>query len=293
MKIGFYNRIFKEKKHLSWFLETIENLTKEGNEIWLHEDFYAYLQNEKKIHENFPLFNTLSVDNKILDMLVSIGGDGTILDSVYITRDSGVPVLGINTGRLGFLASTSIEEGTKVLNDVIKGAYSIDSRSLILLESSDGNLFDFPYGLNDFVIHKKETSSMITVHTYLNGEYLTSYWADGLICSTPTGSSGYSLSCGGPIIFPQSGSLVITPIAPHNLNMRPVVIPDEQVLTFEIEGRSQEYLISLDSRSVTISPDVQLAIRRATFTFNLIRPSNDNFLDTLRHKMMWGIDKRN
>jgi NAD+ kinase len=228
----------------------------------------------------------------VVDFLVCVGGDGTILDAVQITGDSQVPIIGVNAGRLGFLANVSADGFKNAFNDLKNGQYSIDKRSMLQLESNK-NLFDFNYALNDFVLHKKETSSMITVHAFVNGEPLNSYWADGLIISTPTGSSGYSLSCGGPILFPKSASLVVTPIAPHNLNVRPIIIPDDQVLSFEIEGRSNQFLATLDSRSVTIDETAQIAIRKADFGVNLVRFEGDSFLKTLRNKMLWGMDNRN
>jgi NAD+ kinase len=178
------------------------------------------------------------------------------------------------------------------IEDIEKGNFTIESRSLLHLESSV-SMFDYNFALNDFVIHKKETSSMIVVHAYLNGEFLNSYWSDGLIISTPTGSTGYSLSCGGPIIFPKSDSFVITPIAPHNLNVRPVVVPDDVVISFEIEGRASSYLASLDARSHSISGEVNMAVRKADHQLKLMRLSNIQFLDTLRNKLHWGFDRRN
>jgi NAD+ kinase len=201
--------------------------------------------------------------------------------------------LGINTGRLGFLASVAPDEVQHALTDLLKNNYTIDSRSLLHLESTQTYFSGLHFALNDFVIHKNDTSSMIVVNTFLNGEFLNAYWADGLIISTPTGSTGYSLSCGGPILFPHSESLSITPIAPHNLNVRPIVVSDKNIISFEVEGRSSSFLISLDSRSVSIPFNSQLAIRKSDFDLNLIQLKEQNYLKTLRRKLMWGLDKRN
>ena len=225
--------------------------------------------------------------------MFSIGGDGTILDTVTQIQDSGIPVLGINIGRLGFLSSIAAEEIAGAIESLMKGHFSLDKRRLLRLESNVQIFGEANYALNELTIHKKDSSSMIIINTYLNGEYLNSYWADGLIIATPTGSTGYSLSCGGPIVAPYSGNFVITPIAPHNLNVRPIVVSDENVISLEVQGRSQYFLASLDSRSVTIDSAISLAVRRAEFTINLVRMGNDNFLDTLRKKLNWGLDTRN
>lgn len=263
-------------------------LLKEQVDVCLHNQLAEQLDKGYKL----PEFGMLCKAQPNLDFLISVGGDGTILSAVEITGDSQVPIIGVNTGRLGFLANVSTDGFITAFNELKNGNYTLDKRTLLQLESNT-DLFRFNYGLNDFVLHKKETSSMITVHAFLNGEPLNSYWADGLIIATPTGSSGYSLSCGGPILFPKSSSLVVTPIAPHNLNVRPVIVPDDQVLSFEIEGRSTQFLASLDSRSVTIDQTVQIAIRKADFGINLVRFEGDTFLKTLRNKMLWGMDNRN
>jgi NAD+ kinase len=202
-------------------------------------------------------------------------------------------VLGINTGRLGFLANVSGDKIKDAVDAIFGERYSIDKRSLIRLETNRALFGDTNYALNEITIHKKDSSSMIIIHTYLNGEYLNSYWADGLIIATPTGSTGYSLSCGGPIIAPQSENFVITPIAPHNLNVRPIVVSDKYVLSLQVAGRSQYFLASLDSRSVTIDSGIELAARKEEFGMNIVRLDGENFLSTLRNKLMWGLDVRN
>lgn len=288
MKIGLYAKVINTPKQLKLTEEIIQFLLMEKVEVKLHQQLAENLNKRFQL----PEFDLLCKKDPIIDYLICIGGDGTILDAVQITGDSQVPIIGVNTGRLGFLANVSTDGFKNAFSELKIGSFSIDKRSLLQLESNT-ELFRFNFALNDFVLHKKETSSMITVHAFLNGEPLNSYWADGLIIATPTGSSGYSLSCGGPILFPKSSSLVITPIAPHNLNVRPIIIPDDQVLSFEIEGRSNQFLASLDSRSVTIDQSVQIAIRKADFSINLVRFEGDTFLKTLRNKMLWGMDNRN
>lgn len=288
MKIGLYAKVINSPKQLKLIEEIIQFLLMEKVEVKLHQQLAENLSKRFQL----PEFDLLCKKEPIIDYLICIGGDGTILDAVQITGDSQVPIIGVNTGRLGFLANVSTDGFKNAFSELKIGSFNIDKRSLLQLESNT-DLFRFNYALNDFVLHKKETSSMITVHAFLNGEPLNSYWADGLIIATPTGSSGYSLSCGGPILFPKSSSLVITPIAPHNLNVRPIIIPDDQVLSFEIEGRSNQFLASLDSRSVTIDQSVQIAIRKADFSINLVRFEGDTFLKTLRNKMLWGMDNRN
>ena len=292
MKIGLYSKVINSDKQLFLVQEIIDFLKAEGVSVYFHEHLVNEFKNFHLEIDNSQLFNQLSSHNKLIDYLICIGGDGTILDAVQILADSGIPLIGVNTGRLGFLANVSASGLKDAFSQLKRGSYLIDKRNLLQLDSNQP-LFQFNYAMNDFVLHKKETSSMITVHAFLNGEPLNSYWADGLIVATPTGSSGYSLSCGGPILFPKSGSIVVTPIAPHNLNVRPVIIPDDQVLSFEIEGRSNYFLASLDSRSVTIDNKVQIAIRKADFSINLVRFEGDTYLRTLRNKMLWGMDHRN
>lgn len=293
MKVGIYGRVLNTENAADFFNLLLGELSKREISYIIHEDFATYIENELGITVVTETFASDAKITKIMDVLISIGGDGTLLDTLSIVRESGVPVLGINTGRLGFLASTAKNDISEALDELVNGTYTLDKRTVLQLES-DKNLFNgAPYALNDFVLHKKDTSSMITVHAYLNGEFLNSYWSDGLIVATPTGSSGYSLSCGGPIIFPRSSSFVITPIAPHNLNVRPIIVSNDNVISFEVEGRSSTFLSTLDSRSETIDANTQIAIRKADFTMNLIRLSNDNFLRTLRQKLMWGLDQRN
>ncbi|MBL7812641.1 MAG: NAD kinase [Bacteroidetes bacterium] len=292
MKIGIYAKSVRDSKHEEGFRKLLLALESAGHEIWCTQSLVDYIHIHISSGISLHAFQYCTPQKPLIDALICVGGDGTLLDTISIVRNSQVPVLGLNTGRLGFLAGISIDGIQKAIQDIERGNYTLESRTLLHLESSE-QMFDFPFALNDFVIHKKETSSMIVVHAYLNGEFLNSYWSDGLIVSTPTGSTGYSLSCGGPIIFPRSDSFVITPIAPHNLNVRPVVVSDAYVISFEIEGRANSYLASLDSRSHSINGNVQMAIRRADHPLNLIRLEGDHFMDTLRNKLSWGFDKRN
>ena len=228
-----------------------------------------------------------------IDALISLGGDGTLLDTVCLVRDKQIPVLGINYGRLGFLASLgkeNIEEAVKALQE---RTYVLDRRGLLHLDASIPLFGEEPFALNEVVIHKREFSPMIKIHTYLNGDFLNTFWSDGLIVSTPTGSTGYSLSCNGPVVFPESESFVITPIAPHNLNIRPIVVPNNNVISFEVEGRVDDFICTLDSRKEVVAKTVQLAVKKESFSFNLVRLNENNFLRTLREKLTWGFDTRN
>jgi NAD+ kinase len=293
MKIGIYGRVLNQPNSTVHFNHLIKVLEKKNVHSSVYYAFNDYLKKELGIKTNQESFNEADVTTDNFDYIICVGGDGTMLDTLMIVKETGIPVLGINMGRFGFLASTQSDNIDQAIDELLKKSFSIDHRSILKLESSEEIFGGFNYALNDFVLHKKDSSSMITVHTYLNGEFMNSYWADGLIISTPTGSSGYSLSCGGPLLFPRSSSFAITPIAPHNLNARPVVIPDDNILSFEIEGRSSTFLASLDSRSASFGSSIQMAIKKADFTFNMVRLSGENYLDTLRNKLMWGIDNRN
>lgn len=291
MRIGIYGRKFNETA-IVYVQHLIDCLLENEVEISIYTAFHAYLQPRIKLPSNISLFSTHNELHNV-QYLISVGGDGTLLDTVTLVRDSGIPIIGINMGRLGFLASIAKQEIKTAVESLIKGHFTIDKRSLIRVESDIPLFQGVNYGLNEVTIHKKDTSSMIIIHAYLNGEFLNSYWADGLILATPTGSTGYSLSCGGPIIFPNSENFVITPISPHNLNVRPIIISDNQVITFEVEGRSAHYLATLDSRTETLETSIQLAVRKESFQINLIRLSTETYLSTLRNKLMWGLDTRN
>ncbi len=292
MRVAIYSRIIGTEPD-PFFEKVLTPLENMGAEVLIHKPLYEFIGPTLSKTNTFKTFNDHSDLNENVDFLFSIGGDGTLLDTLDFVRDSGIPIVGINTGRLGFLAGVSKDSICSAIESLEKGHYSLDKRALLRLETSIDLFGKVNYGLNELTIHKMETSSMMNIHTYLNGEYLNTYWADGLIIATPTGSTGYSLSCGGPIMMPQSENFVITPIAPHNLNVRPIVVSDKSVITLELEGRSQYFMASLDSRSVTIPSTVQLAVRKESFCVNLIRMSNDNFLKTIREKLSWGKDSRN
>ena len=226
-------------------------------------------------------------------MIITLGGDGTILKAATLVRDYGIPILGINLGRLGFLARVEKTRLRETLRLLSLGRFTTERRDMLYLESSLPIFGDTPFALNDFTLLKRDTSSMITIHTFINGSYLNSYWADGLIVATPTGSTGYSLSCGGPIVFPGSGNFVVTPVAPHNLNVRPIVLSDDSVISFEIEGRAENFLCTLDSRFETITSVHNLAVRKNAFGIQLVKLPGISFMDTLRSKLNWGEDRRN
>lgn len=292
MNIAIYGRPVNTNQ-LTLAESVISLLKKTDCKIRIHAPYLTFLESNLKKKLSLDVFNTNEDIKSDTDFLFSIGGDGTLLDTVFLVKDSNIPIVGINAGRLGFLSSISRENLELAISSLSKGHYSLDTRTLLRLEANHPIFEGENIALNEFTIHKKETSSMITIHTYLNGEYLNSYWADGIMISTPTGSTGYSLSCGGPIIVPQSETFVITPIAPHNLNVRPIVVSDKNVISLEVEGRSQHFMATLDSRSVTIDSGFQLAVRKENYTINLVRLNNEDFLNTLRKKLNWGLDTRN
>jgi NAD+ kinase len=236
---------------------------------------------------------TPAVNLKSVDFFLSIGGDGTLLESVTYVGKSGVPVLGINTGRLGFLATISREGVRSAIDNLLEGTFKTDERTLLHLTSDPPLFTGTPFALNDLTIMKKDSSSMITVHVFVDGELLNSYWADGIIVATPTGSTGYSLSCGGPLIYPHSESLVITPVSPHNLAARPIVISENSEISFQIEGRSKKFLVSLDSRYETVDANVKLTVKKEKFKIKLVLLPGYTYFKTLRQKLNWGLDIRN
>lgn len=264
-------------------------------ELVIEEKFLEILYTEKIIEKKYATFSTHEDLNSSFDILISIGGDGTILRAATFVRDSGIPILGVNAGRLGFLAKVQKENIGTFLQIVIEKKYTISERTLLSLETTPNNSINgnINFAMNEVTVSRKDTTSMITIETYLNDEYLNSYWADGLIISTPTGSTGYSLSCGGPVLTPDVKSLVITPIAPHNLNARPLVIPDDNEIKLIVSGREENYLVSLDSRISSIGNNSELTIRKTPFKINMVEIPEETFLKTLRNKLLWGEDKRN
>ena len=292
MRIAIYSRGLENIKLQDLEL-LIQELEKYEVEPVFYRDFFNLFYSAIKIPCKYSTFTSSEDLDLSIDCLISLGGDGTLLDTVTLVKDSGIPVLGINFGRLGFLASIGKEEIHSALNALVNRKYVLDKRTLLHLDADVPVFDDMPYALNEFTLHKKDTSPMIKIHTYLNGEFLNTYWADGLIVATPTGSTGYSLSCNGPVVFPDSASFVITPVAPHNLNIRPIIVPDNTIVSFEVEGRTDGFLCTLDSRRELVSKEIQLAVKRETFGINLIRLNENNFLQTLRNKLSWGLDKRN
>jgi len=292
MLIALYNRNFEEDK-LPMILQSIHLLEQQEVGFIIYKDFYDRLEFHHTF-KNQPQFFTSHRDLPFqTDFFISFGGDGTMLDAVRFVGSANIPIMGINLGRLGFLADIQFNEIEYAFKAIQQGAYSIDRRTLIHLDSNIPLFGDHPFALNEITLHRQDSSQMIKIHTYINGEFLNTYWADGLIVATPTGSTGYSLSCNGPLIFPQTSSFVITPVAPHNLNIRPLIVPDDSIITFEVEGRSTHFLCTLDSRMELITKDVSLAVRKETFTIPLVRLHDHNFMRTIREKLNWGIDNRN
>ncbi|TXK36633.1 NAD kinase [Pontibacter qinzhouensis] len=291
MRIAILGKPFSDET--APFIQVLfDELVRRKAELYIVDHFKQFISNTIAIPDAVQSF-TRGDRLEGVDVVFSIGGDGTLLDSVTYVGAQQIPIMGINTGRLGFLATIPHDSITTALDALYKGRYTIDERALIRVDS-DLDVFEgINFGLNEFSVLKRDTSSMIVVHTYIDGEYLNSYWADGLVVATPTGSTGYSLSCGGPLVLPQTGNFVISPVCPHNLNVRPMIVSDRSVISFEVEGRSSSYLASLDSRSVSVDMNVQLAVRRESFTARLIKLHHVNFLSTLRNKLNWGYDKRN
>lgn len=270
-------------------------LNKNNVDLYIESNFLNLIREKNLIRKKYKTFSSHSELDQTFDMLISIGGDGTILRAAALVGDSGIPILGINAGRLGFLATVQKENIDTFLQFVIDAKYTLSKRTLLSLSCSPENesILNINFAMNEVSVSRKDTTSMITIDTYLNGEYLNSYWADGLIISTPTGSTGYSLSCGGPILTPDVKSLVITPIAPHNLNARPLVIPDETEIRLKVSGREENYLVSLDSRITSVGNETILTIKKTPFQINMVEIPEETFLKTLRKKLLWGEDKRN
>lgn len=291
MKIGIHGKEFN--RPLIPLVERIFRiLSAHKAEVFVSASFEKYLK--ASVFKPFKRkIYAAGADLGKLDIFLSLGGDGTLLESVTHIRDCETPILGINTGRLGFLATTSKEEIEMALTKVLDGGFTLDKRTLLRLESNKKLFGKLNFALNDFTIVKKDSSSMITVHTYIDGEFLNSYWADGLIVSTPTGSTGYSLSCGGPLVFPGSGNFILTPVSPHNLTVRPIVVSDDAELSFQVEGRSKKFLVSLDSRIAIVDETVKLRVVKERFKAILVSLEGQHYFKTLRQKLNWGLDVRN
>lgn len=294
MKIGIYGQFYHEDSgtYIQMLLDVLQD---RGAEIVIEENFLDIITHNQDITKNFSGLSTFTELDKSFDLFFSIGGDGTILKAVTFVADLGIPIVGINTGRLGFLATIQKEDMEKSLYQILEGDYSISERSLLTVSTSPENkeINSLNFALNEVALNRKNTTSMIKVETYVDGKYLTSYWSDGLIVATPTGSTGYSLSCGGPVIDPQTNSFVLTPIAPHNLSARPLVIPDSTTVTLKVSGRENAFLVSMDSRIATLEDDTVITIKKAPFNIKLLQLHDDSFIKTLRKKLLWGEDKRN
>ena len=291
MTIAIFGNPYPE--HFSKYIQhLIKKLESEHINLIVEEEFSVFLENNIRFNNSISTFNSYDTLKNNADFLFSIGGDGTLLKAVTYVRDSDIPILGINTGRLGFISSISADQIDEAITDVLKENYKINERTLLELSTSNNLFKDKNFALNEVAVSKKDTSSMIRIDAYVDDEFLNTYWADGLVVSTPTGSTGYSLSCGGPIIMPGTNNIIITPNAPHNLNVRPIVIDGNSVVKLKVEDRDQLALVSLDSRSRAFDAETELIIKKASFKTKLIQPQNNSFISTIRHQLMWGLDKR-
>ncbi len=274
-------------------MEILDKLVGGGATVMFWEPFFRSLDQQIPLPPESKTFSNAEALSGNADLFVSLGGDGTLLDTLTLVRDSGIPIMGINLGRMGFLSSISKTGLSAAINQVLSGDYMIDARSLLSLETPQHIFGDLNFALNELAINKKDNASMILVHVWVDDKFLHSYWADGLIVATPTGSTAYSLSCNGPIITPDSANFIITPIATHNLTVRPVVIPDNSIIRIRVEGKESQYFVSLDSRSAVLSPDTDLVIKKAAFQVNLLQLGDQYFFRTMREKLSWGKDIRN
>lgn len=292
MKIAIFGKTFSEefKENLSLLFEKFREIQAE---IIIYDKFYDFIEKNANIDlKPVRTFNKYSEIDKSIDLMISMGGDGTFLESITYIRSLGIPIIGINTGRLGFLANIARQEVVTAFEAILNNQYTLEQRSLIQLKS-DQNLFgDFDCALNEITV-QKESNTMISVQVYLNGDLLNSYWTDGLIVSTPTGSTAYSLSVGGPIATPDCKNFIISPIASHNLTVRPVIVPSGNKIKLRVEGRNKNFLITLDSRSIQVDKEIEFTIEEADFYINMIKLEYNSFSTTLRNKLMWGVDKRN
>lgn len=291
MKVAIYGLKASEDQK-EFFVELFAELERKNIQYTVEAAFRDILESELSISLPSEVFSCYEDLQESIDMFFTFGGDGTILSAATIIQDKNIPVVGVNTGRLGFLATLNMEYLFESLDNILNGEYTISSRSLIEVQTEDAEI-EFPFALNEITVTRRETTSMITVDAFVNGEFLNSYWADGLIVSTPTGSTGYSLSCGGPIVHPGTDTFIVTAIAPHNLNVRPYMISDDSVLDLKIHSRVGEYFLSLDARNKPLSTDVKLRLKKANFNIRIVEPHDKTYLMTLRDKMFWGSDRRN
>lgn len=291
MTVAVYARPTKDN-HASYIEQIYHYLKEEGVDLIIHEPYYQFLKSNNDFDINIKTFSTSEELIAKAFFVISLGGDGTLLETVAFVKKSGIPILGVNTGRLGFLASVNKNDLQKALKQLLSEKFTLDKRELIEISGCPDMFKGINYALNEFTIHKIDSGAMINIDTYVDGVFLNSYFADGLIVSTPTGSTAYSLSCGGPIMMPDSDNFIITPIAPHNLSVRPIIISNKKEISFKVKSRSDACIISLDSRTAQIPADSEIKVKKANFRVNLINPEGQHFFSTLRNKMMWGIDQR-
>ncbi len=292
MRIGLFGKSLSDK-NVVYLKQLLKKLNDSNIQFSFYKPYFDLVSQKYTVEGDVKIFNDHNSLQKQADILFSIGGDGTLLDTLSLIRDSGMPILGVNLGRLGFLSSISRDEILPAIDHLIKGNYKLDKRTLLNLVTNKGIEDDLNYALNDLTIIRKDSTSLIVTHVYVDDDYLNSYWADGLIIATPTGSTAYSLSSGGPILTPGSENFVITPIAPHNLTIRPIVISDKSEIRIKVEGRDKKYLVSLDSRAFDIDSSVELIVKKEDFKVNLIQIAGKSFFSTIRDKLKWGLDVRN
>jgi len=292
MKVAIYGQNYIKKASQKAVEKLLDVLLKKQAQVFIESEFLDAQNVDVKQHADIKTFTALDTS---FDLLISVGGDGTILRAITYVGDLGIPVVGINTGRLGFLATIQIDDIHTALTEIFNGDYKISERSLLSVSTNPKHqdIVNTHFALNEIAISRKNTTSMITIETHLNDEFLTSYWADGLILSTPTGSTGYSLSCGGPVIAPDAKNFALTPIAPHNLSARPLILPDSTTVTLRVNGREDQFLMSLDSRIVTLSNTTTVTVKKANFVIKMVELLDETFLATLRKKLLWGEDRRN
>lgn len=289
LKFALFGNIYQAKKSAS--VQKLLSLLSERNaEVYIDRDFYNYLVKGLKI-DVVPA-GLIDGNDFRADFVISMGGDGTFLKAASRVGDKGIPILGVNMGRLGFMADISADEIENIIGALYEGRYTVEQRSVMQVSSSSKCLKGYPFALNEIAILKRDDSSMISIRVNINGEYLAIYQADGLLVSTPTGSTGYALSVGGPIVIPQSNSLILTAVAPHSLNMRPMVVCDDAEITLSVESRNHNFLIAIDGRSESCKEDTQLTLRKAPYTIKVVKRLGHSFFSTLREKLMWGADNR-
>lgn len=292
MKIALFGKNIG-KEYIGYLQLLIDKLNEKGIKIMIYKPFFDQIKSDINLTPDFELFTNHIEINRNTDFLLSLGGDGTLLDTITLVRDSGIPILGINMGRLGFLASIQKEMIIPTIEAITEGSYKLEKRTLISLETENNPFGEVNYALNEMTVYKQNPLSMLTIKVFVNDEFLNSYWSDGLIIATPTGSTAYSLSCGGPIITPDSQSLVITPIATHNLTVRPIIIPDTSIIRINVQSRDVNYSASLDSREFSFTSNTELTVKKNSFTINLVKMLRQNFFSTIRLKLLWGNDARN